>query len=194
MNVSRDELEYAISQYIDGDLPATDRAALEERLASDAEVRAILSEYQNLDSMLAMSLPAPDVDFNALKKSIAGTIAGMDSPASASVFGRIGWTARLAISASILLLMSAAMLVFRTGSNPQNPGLVKSPDHLIDPGVALVSGPAAQQSTGQVIDQVQIGPSPAMAGNWRVAEELVTRPTVVVIDRAPEDAHDGDMY
>ena len=41
--MTRDELEFSISQYLDGTLGARERDALDERLATDAEARALLA-------------------------------------------------------------------------------------------------------------------------------------------------------
>ncbi len=56
------ELQFAISQYLDGTLPADEVAALQRRLESDAEARALLAEYRALDAALrAGGVPAVDL-------------------------------------------------------------------------------------------------------------------------------------
>ena len=42
--MTRDELEFRISQYLDGALAAGEQAALEARFATDADARAMLDE------------------------------------------------------------------------------------------------------------------------------------------------------
>jgi anti-sigma factor RsiW len=41
--MSTDQLEFSISQYLDGTLPADEQAALEERLATDAQARELFA-------------------------------------------------------------------------------------------------------------------------------------------------------
>ena len=50
-------LEFRISQYADGTLPAAEVADLEAILASDAEARALLDEYRKLDVVLKRETP-----------------------------------------------------------------------------------------------------------------------------------------
>ena len=42
-------LEFQITQYLDGDLPAEAVAAFEERLGADADVREVLEQYRKLN-------------------------------------------------------------------------------------------------------------------------------------------------
>src|SRR5688500_14726372 len=49
----RDDLEFQISQYADGTLPADQREALEAVLAADAGARELLEAYRKLDAALA---------------------------------------------------------------------------------------------------------------------------------------------
>ena len=73
--MTRDELEYAISQYIDGVLPPLERSALEEQLAGDPEARAILAEYRKLDATLKASMPLPSIAWDRLTAEIQDSIA-----------------------------------------------------------------------------------------------------------------------
>ena len=58
MKKTPEQLEYAISQYLDGTLPPLETAALEERLASDAEARELLAEFRRLDELVRGSAGA----------------------------------------------------------------------------------------------------------------------------------------
>ena len=79
MNLTPDELEYAISQYLDGTLPPLERAALDERLAVDADARAILAEYRTLDASLK-SLPLPALAWERVAAQIQQAIAQEEAP------------------------------------------------------------------------------------------------------------------
>jgi anti-sigma factor RsiW len=189
MRMTRDELEYAISQYLDGNLPLLEEAALEDRLASDDEARALLEEYRRLDATLKNSLPAaPPIAWDRLAGEIQKSLAAEETPVQHYSLGTITWAGRLAIAASVLFAVSIAIHFAPRAARQQaaRPG-----------GLAIVSGPQVQQSTGPVVEQIQIGPAPSLAVRPRSAEEdIVARPTVVLIDRANPSGQDGDpsMY
>ena len=75
--MSPEQLEFAITQYLDGTLPAEDVSALEGRLAEDAGARALLEEHRKLTEMLrADSGPALAWDEVAsdLQAVVTGTV------------------------------------------------------------------------------------------------------------------------
>lgn len=72
--MTRDELEFAISQYLDGTLPAGDVRALEARLASDDEAKSILDEMRSLDGMLKASPAMPSIDWAKLATTISAAV------------------------------------------------------------------------------------------------------------------------
>ena len=65
-----DELQFAISQYLDGTLPADQVDALRKRLESDPEARQLLDEYTSLDAAMKAE-PLPAMRWNALAQRIA---------------------------------------------------------------------------------------------------------------------------
>ena len=67
------DLEFTISQYLDGTLSPADRTALERHLESDADARTMLDEYRRLNvAMKAMPLPA--FQWDALSRSISAAV------------------------------------------------------------------------------------------------------------------------
>jgi anti-sigma factor RsiW len=72
--MTRDELEFAISQYLDGTLPAGDVRALEARLASDEEAKAILAEMKALDGVLKSPMALPAVNWEKLATTISAAV------------------------------------------------------------------------------------------------------------------------
>jgi len=75
--MTRDELEFSISQYLDGTLAAGEAEALEEVLARDAGARAMLAEERQLTALLrAASGPLPPVRWDALASRIGQAVAG----------------------------------------------------------------------------------------------------------------------
>lgn len=73
MNLQGDELEYAISQYLDGQLSADLAGVLEERLAVDPAARELLRQYSELRTALATPLPAlgGEESLHALRQTVA---------------------------------------------------------------------------------------------------------------------------
>lgn len=70
-----DELEFAISQYVDGTLPADETAALEALLATDAAARQLLAEYRSLDQVIvASAAPLPALDWAKVSAQISGAV------------------------------------------------------------------------------------------------------------------------
>ena len=61
-------------------MPLLERAALDERLANDAEARQILAEYRALDATLKSAMPIPDVGWDELTSQIRGALADVETP------------------------------------------------------------------------------------------------------------------
>lgn len=80
--MTSDELEFAIAQYTDGTLPAGERAALEARLAADADARALLDEYRAVDATLK-GPAVPEFQWDRLAEQISGAVAAADQVAVA---------------------------------------------------------------------------------------------------------------
>jgi len=100
--MTRDELEYTLSQYLDGTLAASDESALEQRLATDEPARALLSEYRSLDRALRAS-PLPAFDFDALASTISAAVAAQDEPAQSYRLHWVRTAASLALAACVVI-------------------------------------------------------------------------------------------
>ena len=62
-NDDREQLEFLLSRYLDGDLDQTARAQLERRLETDAELAASLEALKRTDQLIrAWAGPVPEVD------------------------------------------------------------------------------------------------------------------------------------
>jgi hypothetical protein len=90
----------------------------------------------------------------------------------------IGWVRGLAVAASVLLVLSIALHFAQHSEKPI--------------GVATISGPAAEVAAGPIVSQIGIGPSSAVAANWQASDEIISRPTVVLIDQARSSAQDSE--
>jgi anti-sigma factor RsiW len=181
MQMRPDELEYAISQYLDGTLPLLERNALEERLANDCQARAILEEYRKLDATLKTAMPLPDVAWDKFAVHIQQSLADEETPVRHYSLKAMGWTGKLAIAAALLLVASISLRMIPRTSELQQPA-----------GLAVITGPAIEQPTGPVQSDISISPAPTLAGNWRLSEELIARPTVVVIDQVRASGQDNE--
>jgi anti-sigma factor RsiW len=177
MKMTRDELEYAISQCLDGNLPPLERATLDDRLASDAEARAILDEYRRLDVSLK-NMPMPTLAWDRVAEQIQQAVAQEELPIRHYSLRPMRWIGGLAIAASILFAISLALHFAQPAQKPA--------------GVATITGPAAEVAAGPVVAQIGIGPSPTVAANWQASDEIISRPTVVLIDQARSSAQDNE--
>lgn len=183
--MNRDELEYAISQYMDGVLGPLELRAVEERLAQDAEARAILDEYRRLDAMMKQSSAVPEIAWNGLANQISKVISAEPLPVKTFRLGAVGWTGRLAIAAVLLMGISVA-IYFISPSRDSATGMKG------EQGIAIIHGPQIDQSTGPIVEQIQIGPALGTADRWRGAEEAIVRPSIVLIDQAAS-GQDNDL-
>jgi hypothetical protein len=201
MKLSRDELEFAISQYIDGTLSVLERDALEERLATDPEARELLAEYRKLNTVVkASAMPMPAIAWDRLAEQIGQATAAEEAPVRHYRIGAMSWTGRLAIAASLLLVISLGVFFVKRDSGgiaPQSEGFVQitvsGSGQSGQPQLGVVPiAPAPTDATG-LAAQIQIGPSPTYAAqDWRFGEDVVARPTVVLIDRAASSGQDSD--
>src|ERR1700730_11756653 len=73
----REELEFRIARYADGDLSEAERLAVEAELAADAEARALLAEYQTLRTAIeeAAGPALPKVHWDRLEQLLCTAIA-----------------------------------------------------------------------------------------------------------------------
>jgi hypothetical protein len=76
-----EQLEFAITQYLDGTLPADEVGALEARLAADAAARGLLEEHRALTAFLR-SEPGPDMDWAEIAADLSAVVTGTVSEAS----------------------------------------------------------------------------------------------------------------
>lgn len=162
----RDELEFAISRYADGGLTPVERAALEERLATDAEARAMLHEHRRVSDLLRLASP-PEVDAEALRARIGAALDAARPPSLPMPW--VAWGRRLAVAAAIVLVASVGLrTLLRPAPTPE--------------GVLSVFGPSAEPAAGAPVVRVAVA-APRADGLdvWPASETLVRRPTRVVI-------------
>ena len=73
----REELEFRIARYADGDLSVAERLAVEAELSADAEARALLAEYQTLRTVIeeAAGPALPKVHWDRLEQLLSTAVA-----------------------------------------------------------------------------------------------------------------------
>jgi negative regulator of sigma E activity len=70
-----EQLEFTITQYLDGTLPPEESAALQVRLANDPEARALLAEHQKLTALLRAE-GLPELDWDELASDFSAVVTG----------------------------------------------------------------------------------------------------------------------
>jgi len=151
--MAREELEFLISQYVDGTLAEGERVALEARLRDDAEARALLEEERSLTAglkSLKAVVPAPSVNWDLLAERISASVARgpvlaateAEEPEAASSYriGRLRGPARwglLTLAASVVLAIGgAALWMSNPGGGGQRFADPRDTDDVVpDPGV-----------------------------------------------------------
>jgi anti-sigma factor RsiW len=194
-----EDLEFQISQYADGSLPVEQRAVVEQLIRSDAAAMKLLREYRKLDLHFA-NLPAtPSIRWDRLAGHLSDAVhkdrlMALKRP---EVAGRIfpvlsSWPMRSAI---------AAVAVFAIGGTlwmrGHRPASHVSPIQSTD-STAMVSGPQAEVANGAGVEDIKIGPSPALArqiDSWRYADGVVTHgPSKVTITAGLTPAPHADPH
>ena len=185
--MNRDELEFAISQYLDGTLPESQRPALEARLSDDATAQAILAEDRALTDLLRASSPAPQVRWDRLAESISSAI---DEELDARV-ARASWWMRIRIPAGLAAAACALLAVgigihLLSSRNATIGGGGGSPGHPAPITVAsiIVQGPQEDAPSGPEVAEVSISAGGSYAKDASLdpyADEIDNRPARVVI-------------
>ncbi len=179
--MTRDQLEFLISQYVDGTLPPDEHAALEHRLQSDTKARQILNEFRSLNDLLRTQLPSiPDVNWDQFAAGTSRAIADEEAPA---IRMRIFTWSRLAIAASVLLVVGIGMLINRSAPTKNNPPKLQAFAH--------IEGPTAEPATQPAVVQVTVGPATEVAESQYPLDNIVFGPSSVsLIATSNEPAQD----
>jgi anti-sigma factor RsiW len=85
--MNRDQLEFAITQYLDGTLPPQQVSALEQLLQTDELARELLAEHQRLDAIFEIARQAtapPALDWDRIATTISDALPVNDTAALAA--------------------------------------------------------------------------------------------------------------
>lgn len=170
--MTRDELEFRISEYLDGTLLDEDRAALEQRFAVDADARQLLEEYRRVNQILHEALPLPAINYDALATRISDAVAREAEADRPHVLFSFKWARRVAGIAVAACVLIAGSLWMHHGHKSGRITLVE----VVGPEVA----------SAQPVEEIQIGPSAAIAERapLGVQEAIVTKPQRLIIASA----------
>lgn len=180
-----EQLEFQITQYLDGTLSEGQRAALEQRLSADPEARRLLEEHRRVDALLKQMPPVPQVNWDALAQHISASVAQQEAPVRHYSLTWLTRPSRLAAAAALLLATGLAWTLLRQDRSEVSTILADAP-------IAQVIGPQPEPSRGQAIAQIEIGPSSLARNGADVfyGEDVVIRPSQVVIASGSFPAQD----
>ncbi len=175
-----EQLEFAISRYLESDLPDAESRALELRLESDESARALLAEHRKLTEMLR-ALPGPEVEGVAAWGELAGDF-------SAVITGTVDEQAHAQDQKLNVILQSA-------GATPEVAWEALAHHISARLDVELV---ATDESDEQLDSMLRAAPIPNV--NWnglagRISDEIARAAQVKEAeDRAAEQSRRGRVF
>jgi hypothetical protein len=184
MKISNDELEYLISQYIDGTINELDRARVDEVLATDASARAILAEYRNLNTVVKSAMPMPQIAWDEFQSRIASKCDKLEAPVRhyRLTFATVS---RVAAIAAVLAIVVGGIVMMRphgtawwnqgpvaTVGGGDKPAVNTAPiDVQISAPPALAAAPVTEISIGR--------PSGFAAADFHSTEAVISQPSSI---------------
>lgn len=193
--MTRDELEYAISQYLDGNLAESEESALESRLSTDPDARALLAEYRGLDRALRAA-PLPYVDWDAFAGRIREAVAAVDEPAQSYRLHWVRTAAALALAACVVIAVSVGIRRLQGPMTPETVVENPKPTQLEPRQIVVLDTTPRTVPSPAPIALVSVGPSAAIHDHPGVAcyhEDLLSRPSQVIIARTSFPSPDGSV-
>ncbi|MDB5331349.1 MAG: hypothetical protein JWP03_2500 [Phycisphaerales bacterium] len=196
--MNNDDLEFSISQYLDGSLAGDERGALERRLAEDAGARAVLEEYRQLDAAMKAA-PLPEVRWELLASSISAAVADLADERAATSYRFPAFVRRfapLALAASVLIAAGLAVRVYvaRPGQIAKTEPTVVQPTQPL--AVLNVEGPQFEKAQGPADVQIAIGPGKSVSDDSALAQysdDVVSRPSRISVASGATPAQDAPL-
>ena len=189
-----EQIEFQISQYVDGTLSPAERTAVDELLAADPQARKLLADYRKLNVHLTKLNAGPSVHWDRLSEHLS---AGIDRATAPVIAGRIGrfssFTFQMRIAAAVLLAATAWIVVRHHHGNPIAPPSVQAPVSTME-----VQGPQPEIATGPAVEDVQVKPSQVAAGKEgsRYGDGVIDHgpPQVVISGLTPSAKKDSHLH
>ena len=184
-----EQIEFQISQYADGTLPAAEMKYVDDLLQSDAEAQKMLAEYRRLNNQLSQLRTGPAIQWDRLADHISNRIDQVERPV---VAGRIGFfSSRWRVAAAVLIVGSAAIITHHAMRRSQ---IAPAP---VPSSLSDVTGPQAEVARGSPVQDISVGPSPALArSDPRYGEGVISQgPAKIVIGQVPsKPAADSHLH
>ena len=177
------ELEFSISQYVDGTLPDEARPALEEVLATDSSARALLAQERAMTELLRLA-PRPHVQWEEFGDQVSAAIDEQSQVplAGASFWMRLRTPVALAAAASVLLAIGLAVHMSLGRKGAIGIGTAPVGSQVVVTDVRLSE---EEPSGGPAVIDVSIGPGGRYANDDSplapYADEIDSRPARVII-------------
>jgi anti-sigma factor RsiW len=168
------DLEFRITQYLDGRLPERERLELERKLSQDPAAARLMKEHRELDGILSLAAPLPPIDWDALAMRISAAVAMQAQPVQRHKRPPAWVGVAVALAACLLVVVGVSLLMRRGPAPSHTVG--------VDADAAIVVGPQAEEARGQpTIAEVTLASAslPATA-----ADEDPARPSHVYIGSA----------
>ena len=182
--MTREQLEFQISQYVDGTLSPAEVAALEATLTNDADARAVLEDFRKVDATLKTTeIPLPAINWDRLAEHISAAVAEEDR-ATTSIPIRAWWVRRIAIAAAVLIAAGLVILWPKRAGHDQ---VVVTPQTIT---VVQINGPETTVNAPVVEINMQAPGGAAQQANYRIAEDIIYRQPRVVIASGQADRQD----
>lgn len=165
-----EHIEFAITQYLDADLPSDERSALEQRLDADPAAQRVFEQHQALDAAIRLAWPIPQVNWDAFAGQISDAIA---ESAERSAYS-IAWARRavqLAVAACVLIATGLGIYFSYPTTTPTTPQF------------AEIAGPAPEPAAGAPLVHISIG-APGASGYAQIdpySSGIVSLPSRVQI-------------
>jgi negative regulator of sigma E activity len=200
-----EQLEFSISQYLDGTLADSERMSLERRLNADAGAMATLQEYRNLNVVLKSNAGLPNISWELFALTISSAVDAADAGHDEQIARRFrmpAWVRSvvvpLAMAASVLVATGIGFHLMQTRLHSTNDGVAihAQPKRGLESFASIsVFGSQAEPTHEMAEAQVAIGPS-AEARDEPIlvhySGDLVSRPSHVAVASGMAPMHDTE--
>lgn len=181
--MASEELEFLITQYLDGTLSADQKAAVELQLESDEDGKRLVEEHRKLTAALVQARCLPAINWERLGEHLSAVVAEEEQRRGVLRIVWLSYAAKLAMAACVLLAVGMGLYVLLRS---QGTGLTSS-------AVVQIMGPQAQGATGKALVEVSIGPAGDLQ-QGRYAENIVAPGSVSLIYSDLESGDDVDQH
>src|SRR2546421_3162861 len=162
-----EEDEFAISEYLDETLSNEERVSLENRIGSEAGLRAMMEEYRALDGVVKNAMPMPAVKWDVLAERLSDSIDAQSQRQRMYIGNWLKQPMRLAVAAIVLIAIGVGILVISRNVN--------KPELAVE-----IVGP--EKGTGPAGGQVEFDKLPAVGQSgtdWYSAGDVVAMPSTL---------------